>query len=222
MTGVEKITDRIAADAAKEAQATLGAAEVECRKLAEEYGNRTIGERDRVAERAQAEGQRMIERAKSTADMNHRAVLLAAKSALIDEVYEKARAKILDTDFGKYRELLTALLVSALLELAQSEEASAALGDETEPYDRIEVLFNHDDREKYGAAVVAEVRRRNERRIGAARLEKLCLSEDTAAIDGGLVIRYGNIETNCSLSVLLAEMRRETEGKVASILFPEE
>lgn len=222
MTGVEKITDRIAADAAKEAQATLGAAEVECRKLAEEYGNRTIGERDRVAERAQAEGQRMIERAKSTADMNHRAVLLAAKSALIDEVYEKARAKILDTDFGKYRELLTALLVSALLELAQSEEASAALGDETEPYDRIEVLFNHDDREKYGAAVVTEVRRRNERRIGTARLEKLCLSENTAAIDGGLVIRYGNIETNCSLSVLLAEMRRETEGKVASILFPEE
>ena len=222
MTGVEKITDRIAADAAKEAQATLGAAEVECRKLAEEYGNRTIGERDRVAERAQAEGQRMIERAKSTADMNHRAVLLAAKSALIDEVYEKARAKILDTDFGKYRELLTALLVSALLELAKSEETSAALGDETEPYDRIEVLFNHDDREKYGAAVVAEVRRRNERRIGTARLEKLCLSEDTAAIDGGLVIRYGNIETNCSLSVLLAEMRRETEGKVASILFPEE
>ncbi len=222
MTGVGKITDRIAADAAKEAQATLGAAEVECRKLAEEYGNRTIGERDRVAERAQAEGQRMIERAKSTADMNHRAVLLAAKSALIDEVYEKARAKILDTDFGKYRELLTALLVSALLELAQSEEASAALGDETEPYDRIEVLFNHDDREKYGAAVVTEVRRRNERRIGTARLEKLCLSENTAAIDGGLVIRYGNIETNCSLSVLLAEMRRETEGKVASILFPEE
>lgn len=222
MTGVEKITDRIAADAAKEAQATLGAAEVECRKLAEEYGNRTIGERDRVAERAQAEGQRMIERAKSTADMNHRAVLLAAKSALIDEVYEKARVKILDTDFGKYRELLTALLVSALLELAQSEEASAALGDETEPYDRIEVLFNHDDREKYGAAVVTEVRRRNERRIGTARLEKLCLSENTAAIDGGLVIRYGNIETNCSLSVLLAEMRRETEGKVASILFPEE
>lgn len=222
MTGVEKITDRIAADAAKEAQATLGAAEVECRKLAEEYGNRTIGERDRVAERAQAEGQRMIERAKSTADMNHRAVLLAAKSALIDEVYEKARVKILDTDFGKYRELLTALLISALLELAKSEETSAALGDETEPYDWIEVLFNHDDREKYGAAVVAEVRRRNERRIGTARLEKLCLSEDTAAIDGGLVIRYGNIETNCSLSVLLAEMRRETEGKVASILFPEE
>lgn len=222
MTGVEKITDRIAADAAKEAQAILGAAEVECRKLAEEYGNRTISERDCIAERAQAEGQRMIERAKSTAEMNHRAVLLAAKSALVDEVYEKAREKIRDTDFGKYRELLTALLVSALLELAKSEEISAALGDEVEPYDRIEVLFNHDDREKYGIDVVAEVRRRNERRIGAVRLEKLCLSEDTAAIDGGLVIRYGNIETNCSLSVLLAEMRRETEGKVASILFPEE
>lgn len=222
MTGVEKITDRIAADAAKEAQAILGAAEVECRRLAEEYANRGISERDRIADRAEAEGQRMIDRAKSTADMNRRAILLAAKSALIDEVYEKAREEILDTDFGKYRELLTALLVSALLELAKSEETSLALGDEVEPYERIEVLFNAADREKYGTAVVAEVRRRNERRIGAERLSKLCLGEETAPIDGGIILRYGNIETNCSLSVLLAEMRRETEGKVASILFPEE
>ena len=80
MTGVEKITDRIAADAAKEAQAILGAAEVECRRLAEEYANRGISERDRIADRAEAEGQRMIDRAKSTADMNRRAIAMTPKT----------------------------------------------------------------------------------------------------------------------------------------------
>lgn len=220
MTGIEKITDRIAADAAREAEEILGAAEAECRKLAEEYARRSIGERDDIADRAQAEGQRIIDRAKATAEMNRRAVLLAAKSALVDEVYAKAREEILDTDLGKYRELLTALLVSALLELAQSEDTSLAMGDEVAPYEKIEVLFNESDREKYGAEVVSAARRTGERRIGAQRLAKLCLSEEVAPIDGGLILRCGNIETNCSLSVLLAEARRETEGKVTAILFP--
>lgn len=222
MTGIEIITDRIAADAAREAEELLGAAEADCRKMAEEYATRSIAERDRIADRAQAEGRRMIDRAKATAEMNRRTVLLAAKSALVDEVYEKAREEILDTDFGKYRELLTALLVSALLEFAKNEETSLALGDGVEPYDSIEVLFNAADREKYGAEVVAAARRTGERQIGTARLSKLCLSGDTAPIDGGLILRTGKVETNCSLSVLLAEARRETEGKVTAILFPAE
>ncbi len=222
MTGIEKITDRIAAEAAREAEKILGAAEAECRRLAEEYAERSIAERDRIADRAETEGQRMIDRAKATAEMNRRSVLLAAKSALVDEVYEKAREEILDTDFGKYRELLAALLVSALLEFQKSEQTSRALGDEVEPYEKAEVLLNGNDREKYGAEVVSAARRTGEGRIGADLLSKLCLSEDTVPIDGGLVLRCGNIETNCALSVLLAEVRRETEGKITAILFPEE
>ena len=31
--------------------------------------------------------------------------------------------------------------------------------------------------------------------------------------------RYGAVETNCSLSVLLREMRRELEDKISAILF---
>ena len=47
-----------------------------------------------------------------------------------NEAFEAARAEVLDTDFGKYRELLTALLAQALVEEAKNAERSLALGDE--------------------------------------------------------------------------------------------
>jgi hypothetical protein len=53
----------------------------------------------------------------------------------------------------------------------------------------------------------------------AAVLAKLRLSSETAPIDGGLILRCGPVETNCSLSMLMAENRRETEAKVSRILF---
>ena len=42
---------------------------------------------------------------------------------------------------------------------------------------------------------------------------------DAAAIDGGLILRYGDIESNCSLELLFAGLRRELEGEVSHALF---
>ena len=56
-------------------------------------------------------------------------------------------------------------------------------------------------------------------RISPAVLAKLRLATDTASIDGGIILRCGPVETNCSLAMLMAENRRETEAKVSSILF---
>ena len=43
-----------------------------------------------------------------------------------------------------------------------------------------------------------------------------------AAIDGGLLLRFGAVEINCALSVVIAEVRRELEDTVAVILFGQE
>ena len=45
------------------------------------------------------------------------------------------------------------------------------------------------------------------------------LASDIAPIDGGIILRCGPVETNCSLAMLMAENRRETEAKVSRILF---
>ena len=62
-------------------------------------------------------------------------------------------------------------------------------------------------------------RKNTERRIGSERAAKLRLAPIPADIDGGLILRYGNTETNCSISALLEEMRRGLESRISAILF---
>ena len=222
MTGLEKITDRILADAKEEVREILAAAQSDCRAVAERYAKEAEESAAAITDRAQAEGEALIARARSAAAMEHRSILAKARASLIDRAYAQARQEIRDTDHGKYRELLRALLTSALCAVAATEEEAKALGDESEEPERYEAVFAPGDRETYGEETVAGARRDARARAGAARVEKLVLASDTADIDGGLILRYGETEVNCSLSMLLSDIRAETQGKVAALLFPEE
>lgn len=219
MTGLERIIDRILGDAKERAKEILEAAQADCRAAAESYAARADQIRDDIAESAMHEGEVTVARARSAVAMTRRDLLLRARNAAIDEAFERAKAEVRDTDFGKYRELLTALLTSALIDEAETAARGLALGDEVAEFSTYEVIMNAEDRANYGAAVVEGARRAAQRRIGAERAAKLCLSEEVADIDGGLILRYGSIETNCSLSALMAQMRTALEGKVAAILF---
>ncbi len=221
MTGLEKIIDRIIEDAKEKARAILEAAQNDCRATAEKYAAEADDIRDAIADKAEKEGEAVIAKARSAAAMTRRNLLLAARGALLDEAFERAKKEVRDADFGKYRELLTALLTSALIEQAKAEDESVSLGDEVMTFDTFEVLFNAEDKEKYGSAVVEAARRAAAKHIGAERADKLRLSDETADIDGGLILRYGDIEANCSLSMLMAGMREEAEQKVAAVLFAE-
>ena len=48
---------------------------------------------------------------------------------------------------------------------------------------------------------------------------KLVLSNDTADIEGGLLLRYGDVEINCSISMLIDSIRSSVEAKVYRALF---
>ena len=50
---------------------------------------------------------------------------------------------------------------------------------------------------------------------------RLSLSEKTVNIDGGAVIRCGNVENNASFSRLFAGLKEKLEFEVASYLFAE-
>ena len=221
MTGLEKIIDRIIDDAKEKARGILEAAQADCRITAEKYAKEAEDIRNGIAEKAEKEGEILIAKTRSSTAMTRRNLLLSARGTLLDEAFERAKKEVRDADFGKYRELLTALLTSALIEQAKAEDASRDLGDEVMAFDCFEVLFNAEDREKYGATVVEAARRTAPRHIGAERADKLRLSDETADIDGGLILRYGDIEANCSLTTLLAGMREELEQKVAAVLFAE-
>ncbi|MBR6728418.1 MAG: hypothetical protein IKM08_09525, partial [Clostridia bacterium] len=123
MNGIDKITERILIDAKARAREILEEAQTDCRNAAREYADRADAIRERVAARTMREGEELIARARASAAMTRRDILIASKARILDEVFEAAKAQICDTDYGKYRELLIALLSCALIEQAKNEEA---------------------------------------------------------------------------------------------------
>lgn len=219
MTGLEKITARIQAEGRERAGAILQEAEQACTELARDFAIRTEQERTRIRERAMREGEAMVAASRESVARTERRILQEAKTAAVDRAFDKAREELCSSDFGKYRELLSALLVCALLEQDRAERESLALCDEQEEFEYFEVLMNSTDRERFGNEVIRNAARVVERRIGAKKAGMLRLARECADIDGGVILRYGRVELNCSLSTVLRELRDEIEERVAHILF---
>ncbi len=219
MTGLEKILERIEGEARERASAILQRSEEECTALAREYAARAEQTRERLEKEGLEAIEATVSAARAQSEKTHTEILQSMRRALLDEAFERAKRELCATDFGKYRELLAALLVSALLEQHRAEQQSIAFGDEVEEFACFEVFFNASDRERFGAQVVADARRTVERRIGAEKAAKITLGEQAVDIDGGLILRFGDVELNCTLGILMADIRRDLESRVAEILF---
>ena len=222
MTGLDKIIERILADAKEDARVILETAQKDCRTAAEQHAARAEEIRAEIIKKAEEECEAIVTSAKSNAATTAKNIMLARRAELIDRAFDEAKKEIKSTEFGKYPELLTALLTSALIEEASTAATTAAYGDEITEFDAYEVIFNEADRDAYGESVVENARRAAYRHIGAERAAKLTLSNEAADIEGGLILRYGNIEANCSLAMLIAQMRKELEKQIEKTLFGEE
>ena len=80
-------------------------------------------------------------------------------------------------------------------------------------------IDNVEDALPLGKALIDGLHRSVVGKMKLSDLEKIKLSNDTANINGGLILRCGAVESNCSLSMLFAEARRTTEAKVNEALF---
>ena len=121
------------------------------------------------------------------------AAVLAAKQQLIDEAFAGAAQRLSSLPQAEYIDLLAALA------------AENGSGDE-------ELLLSAKDREAVGPAVVKAA---NARKAGAA----FRLSEETRETGGGLVLRRGRVELNCSFTEKLRQLRQEESSAVARLLF---
>lgn len=209
MTGFSKITDKILAEAHADAAATMAQAKTRSDEISRAAIVRAAELRAKVDEDAKREAAEIVSRAKSSEAMLRRNTILAEKSAMIDEVFAMAHQELLSLSDERYLELLTAIASSVLEQLRSDEKMNEALYGEEASNESYEVLLNSRDSDRMGAAL-------------KANLPKYAtLSEDTAVIDGGLVIRHGKVEVNCSIAKLVEEVRPMLEAKVHHTLFPE-
>ncbi len=219
MTGIEKVTGKIIADAKAEADALLAKAEETCATVRAEYETRTKAEQDKLEEQANRECEALITRAKSSAAMAKRNVVLESRAALVAEAYAIAEKEIKELPTEEYVDLLVKMLKGALLRQLESERESMELyGEDTRP-EKYEVLLNRNDREMFGARLMEAIKRTQVGKISMSVLDRVVLSPKDARIDGGLVLRCGDVEANCSIGMMMTQVRRATEAKVSRTLF---
>ena len=219
MTGLEKVTGKIIADAEADARVILDKAQAECEAIKAKYAAETEAEIEKLTDECDRECQALIIRARSSAAMAKRNAILEARAKLIDDAYTAAEKQIKNMNGEQYLELLCKMLRSALKNQLEGEEESMRLYGEDIAPAVYEVMLNSRDRETYGEKLLAAYRAGYGARLSPAILAKLRLAPDTAPIDGGIILRCGPVETNCSLAMLMAANRRATEAKVSRILF---
>lgn len=222
MNNLDKILEKIEADG------RLRIAEIQ--KDTDEKAARMHAETDAVIAGLEAEAVVAIQkeadaigsRARASASMKVREILLGEKAALLEEVYRKAEEELLHLPEKDYVLLLAGLAASAVTErvntvrfLQEEYHDEAFVGELEGEY---ALLFSPADRERVGEAVLASVRTQV-----AAVLKNppvLVLGDGTVSISGGVVVRYGDTETSCSIPVILAGLRDELDPAVMKTLLP--
>lgn len=221
MIGLNKITDRILADAQEQADRITAEAEAECARIRADYEARAEEIREKISVEAEKDALDLIERAKASAETQKRNILLQKKSELVDQVFDTTLDSMRALEGEKYTSLLIGLLTACFTEQLDSERASADLyGEEEMPApDAYEVMMNPRDRDRYGRAVIEGVCKKLAGKVEEKKLECLVLSGTTVSIDGGFILRCGSIEANCSFALLFAQLREELEAEVGHALF---
>lgn len=216
VNSTEKITGRIISLAESDADKIISDAEKEAASIIEEYKNKAT----EIAASAEAETKNEVEsilaRAKSTSEKIERNVALDAKSAKIDETFEKARIKLLSLSDSDYEKMLALMLSSTVKKQIEIEKISLAqdTDGEYEVTDNYYVILCEKDKKRLGASLLSEAKK-----VAEASKKTLSFSESTADIDGGFILQCGNIEINCSIGLILAQLRTTLEGDVYKVLF---
>ena len=193
MNGIERITQRISADAQAEIDRVLGEARAEAEKITAKYQAQADAEAADLDARNKKAAAEREERLAGTAQMEARKAALAAKQEMVEKAYDLALQKLCSLPEEKYTAVLAELLVRA-----------SSTGKE-------EVIFSEADRRKVGKAAVEKANQEGGK--------NLTLSGETRSIPGGFILRSGSVEVNCAFDTLVRLQKAETAGDVVKKLF---
>ena len=198
MNGIEKITGRIAAEAQSEIDKVLRQGETLAAKVRADFEKKARDTYDELLRTGTAEVEQDVQRQGRNARLEARKAVLALKQDMITAAFSRALEKLQALPEEEY-----------VAFLARQAGAAALTGKE-------EIVLNEADRARVGAQAVAAANAQVAKRGLPAELK---LAADTRPIQGGLVLRQGDIEVNCTLDSLLDLSHGSLDAEVAGILF---
>ena len=195
MNGIDKIIARLEADAKAEIDALNAETAAQCEAISAEFSAKAQAEYEARMEAGKTACAAQAERLAGAADMEARKSLLTYKQMLVSNAFKEAEKKLAGLPKPDYIAFLASLAVKGTV------------------YGTEELLFNARD--------VAEVGREVAKAANAALGEKghLTVSEETREIPGGVIIKQGDIETNCAIDMLVQLQRSELASQGAEVLF---
>lgn len=190
MNGLDKILGRIKADAEAYADRVTSDADEQSEEIIAEAEDAARKAVANARKKAETDASAIIERAKSSSQLAERNALLAMKSELIDEAFALAVKKLASLPPERYLAFLTSQLDAAI-----SDAPNAS----------------------YTMSV-----RKADRGILQTLLKKypgITLEARDSDIDGGFILHRGDIDSDCTLSAAVSELRDALTGEVAAVLF---
>ena len=194
MNGLDSIVALILEEAKGEAEGILADAQKQAGELLAEADREAQNQVEEKRELAKKQADSIRAAKVSAAHLNGRERILAAKGKAIDQILNEARHSLLSLPEGQYFAMLKKLILSH----ARSGEG--------------EMLLSQEDRERLPKRFLKELN-------GEIKGGSLTLSEEAAPIGGGVILRYGGVEENCSLDALFRDRQEELQDRVAQVLF---
>ncbi len=221
MKGLEKIIERIKADSLAECAAINDAAEAEIGRIRSENGETVAAVETEIAERTHREAEGIITRAKSSAAMTRRNIIAGERSRNVGAAYDRALETLISLPRDKYMKLIVSLALAAIKRHAATAAYRREKYGETTEAAPYEIVLNARDRAEIGEAVILAMKNNHKKELGADGVRRLTLSESTANIEGGVIVRAGAVEENCSLSLLIEGLHDTLDSVVYKTLYPE-
>lgn len=221
MIGLDKITERILEEGRERASQILIEADEDCKRIAVDYAKRTDAARHEIYEDSVVECQRLVNEARVEAQRIHDEIIENARQSVVNDVIEGAKKKLCNYQHNKYRELMIALLSSALIEQDHEERVRAASEEGFVAPERYEVVMNEYDYNLFGESVVQGGCKLAERRIGKEKTSRVVLSDEHLTIDGGFLLRFDDATVDCSLDTLLTRIYEQMKTELDEFLFTE-
>ena len=198
MKGTEKIIAHIRADGDAEAKRIIDAASKQAEEIRAESFKASLSEYEKLMQAGNAECEDILSGSRRIAEMEAKKSVLSVKQEMISAAFDAAREEIVNMPRDKYTQFLARMAAEA-----------AASGME-------EIVLNARDKAEVGKSVCKAA---NELLSAKGTPGKLTVSEDTADISGGVIVRFGGIETNCSIDALIRQRRSGLSTEVAAALF---
>ena len=200
MKGIEKITARIAADAAAEISTVRAESEARCSEIRAEYDKKAQEAYDALMRTGLREAEQHASRIERTAQLDAKKALLGLRQEMVGEAFKLAEQKLVKMPKEDYLTFLT-------------HQALEAVSTGCE-----EVILNAADREYIGEKLAAGINAALKEKGAAAGVT---VAEETRDMLGGFILRQGNVEVNCTLDLMLEMIRGEVAAEAAKILFEE-